>query len=137
MRTVLGTPDYMSPQLLDGCYNELSDVWSCGVMMYVLLTSQWPFSGTTPAHITRSIKEGCVRQKPLRRSASSAKARNLLGKMLEVDIDIRLSADAALKHAWFHTKSYPGGAAAKKCGCGSQTTHGCGCAVSSTKRPST
>jgi len=136
MRTVLGTPDYMSPQVLAGCYNELSDIWSCGVMMYVLLTSQWPFSGKTAAHIKRSIKEGCVRQKPLRHSASSAKAHNLLGKMLEVDTNIRLSADVALKHMWFHSKPQPGGAAAKKCGCSSQTTHRCGCTIPSTRRPS-
>jgi serine/threonine protein kinase len=103
MRTVVGTPDYMSPQLLAGRYNELTDVWSCGAMMYVLLTSKWPFSGKTTADIRCSIKRGVVPQKPLRRSACSAGARNLLGKLLEVDTDIRLSADVALKHAWFHS----------------------------------
>jgi len=118
MRTVLGTPDYMSPQLLAGYYNQLSDVWSCGVLMYVLLTSKWPFSGKTSVHLMRSIKRGCVRKEPLRRSAISAEAHHLLGKMLEVDTNIRLSADLALKHDWFHNRPQPVGAGANKRGVG-------------------
>ena len=37
LRTVTGTLFYMAPEVLDGRYNEKCDLWSCGVVMYILL----------------------------------------------------------------------------------------------------
>ena len=42
-----GTPYYMAPEMIKGCYNEKCDIWSCGVILYILLTNEAPFYGDT------------------------------------------------------------------------------------------
>ena len=44
---VAGTRTYMAPEVFKGQLNVKSDIWACGVFLYIMFTSKFPFSGMT------------------------------------------------------------------------------------------
>ena len=53
-----GTIYYLAPEVIDECYDEKCDVWSCGVIAYVVLSGKPPFNGPDDYEIFKSIKSG-------------------------------------------------------------------------------
>lgn len=54
--TVLGTPEFMAPELYEEEYNELVDVYSFGMCVLEMLTSDYPYSEcTNPAQIYKKV----------------------------------------------------------------------------------
>lgn len=101
LRTRVGTLYYVSPEVLHGAYNEKCDVWSAGVIVYLLLCGTPPFNGPTDACIINAIREGKVRfsGKAWRRLTPLAK--DLVQQLLNRDADARPSGEQALTHPWF------------------------------------
>lgn len=58
MTAMHGTVYYVSPEVMDGCYQEKCDIWSIGVIVYMLLSGSPPFNGSYDHEILVKIKRG-------------------------------------------------------------------------------
>ena len=96
----VGTPLYISPEVLNNKYNEKCDIWSCGVIMYMMLSGQPPFKGDNDEEIYQSIKEGKYNFDDEQWDEISSDAKDLIKNLLIKDINKRYSAKQALSHPW-------------------------------------
>ena len=97
----VGSPYYIAPEVLNKCYNEKCDIWSAGVVLYVMLTGNFPFLGLTQQQLYENIKSGKYRTEGKEYEAISQKAKDLIRKMLELNPTKRLSASDCLKTPFF------------------------------------
>jgi calcium-dependent protein kinase len=97
----LGTPYYIAPEVIKGKYNEKCDIWSCGVIMYIMLTGTPPFNGRNDNEILMKVQEGIVDYELEQLKYISESATSLIKLMLTYDPKKRISAQQALEHPWF------------------------------------
>lgn len=100
MTQTYGTAYYIAPEVLNGNYNEKCDVWSLGVIMYILLSGKPPFDGEEDSDILKKVKVGhySVNIPELRKV--SKEGLDLMKKMLTYDYAKRITANEALQHPW-------------------------------------
>ncbi len=96
---IVGSIYYIAPEVLKKKYNSKCDMWSCGVIMYILLTACPPFGGNNNRTIMNKILIGEYDKTKLKKRCRACI--DLIDKLLEKDISKRIRADAALKHKWF------------------------------------
>lgn len=99
----IGTPLYIAPEVLSGYYAEKCDIWSCGVILYVLLSGAHPFQGLTRNELFLKIQQGAYKLSGPSWQGVSAEAKDLIRKMLVVDPERRYSAAEALGHQWMQS----------------------------------
>ena len=98
---IIGSTLYCSPEVVDDLYDEKSDEWSCGVLMYILLCGEPPFQGDTDEEIFQKIKK-CEYNFDLKEFKSvSENCKDLIRKLLEPKKKKRIKASDALKHPFF------------------------------------
>ena len=101
---LIGSAYYIAPEVLQRNYTEKCDIWSCGVIMYILLTGRPPFYGNTDNEIMYRIKSGKYDLTKYPWGIISKEAKDLIKALLQPNPNIRLSAEQALKHPWFSSK---------------------------------
>lgn len=101
MRTKVGTPYYVSPQVLEGLYGPECDEWSAGVMMYVLLCGYPPFSAPTDSEVMLKIREGTFTFPEKDWLNVSPQAESLIRRLLTKSPKQRITSLQALEHEWF------------------------------------
>ena len=97
----VGTPYYMAPEMIRGKYCYESDMWSIGVIMYVLVTGHQPFRGRDQEKVFEKISEGKYDIKLLNKQGCSPQLKDLIKKILIVNPKKRLGVEGALNHEWF------------------------------------
>lgn len=96
MHGLVGSPFYIAPEVLAGGYNQAVDVWSSGVILYILLSAMPPFWGKTKSHIFDAVRAADLRfpSDPWNRISESVQ--NLIQGMLCIDPSQRLTAEQVL-----------------------------------------
>ena len=100
-RNVVGSCYYIAPEVLEKKYNEKCDLWSIGVIMYILLSGKPPFNGVNDEEIYKKILNGSYDLKNEPWDKISNEAKDLIYKLLLRDTEKRINAEDALKHKWF------------------------------------
>lgn len=107
-----GTPYYIAPDVLNKSYNEKCDIWSLGVILYILLVGYPPFNGSEDKKIIDAVKKGVYTLDEPEWDDVSSEAIDLVKKCLTYDPEKRTSASEALEHPWF--KKFAKGEKVKK-----------------------
>ena len=104
MTQTFGTAYYIAPEVLNSDYNEKCDIWSVGVILYILLSGKPPFDGNDDREIVKNVKTGVYSMTGPEFKAISSEAKDLIKKMLTMDYNVRISAEEALNHVWIKKK---------------------------------
>eukprot|EP00287_Rhodomonas_sp_CCMP768_P007765 CAMPEP_0196728014 /NCGR_PEP_ID=MMETSP1091-20130531/8843_1 /TAXON_ID=302021 /ORGANISM="Rhodomonas sp., Strain CCMP768" /LENGTH=503 /DNA_ID=CAMNT_0042070713 /DNA_START=119 /DNA_END=1630 /DNA_ORIENTATION=- len=117
MKTTCGTPGYVAPEVLDpylpftNGYGPEVDLWSLGVVLYIMLCGFPPFYDDSTAVLFKQIRKGEYTFPSPYWDEVSEGAKDIVSKVLVVDPSKRYTAQQCLDHAWI---SHAGEASAKK-----------------------
>jgi len=99
LETSCGSPHYASPEIIKGIKYDgtAADVWSCGIILYALLTGNLPFDDENIRRLLSKVKTG-VYYMP---EYLSSDAKNLISRMLVVEPSKRIKMSEIMRHPWF------------------------------------
>jgi calcium-dependent protein kinase len=100
LKNPLGSLFYIAPEVLDRDYDHKCDIWSCGVVLYIMIFGVPPFTGETEEEIFSKIRKGVVCF-PKTEYTVSNESKAIISLMLNINPKSRPTADALLKHVWF------------------------------------
>lgn len=99
MQTCCGTSFYMAPEVIMGEYTETCDIWSLGIILYILLSGVPPFYSDNEEEIYEAILQCKVDFSDESWNNISAEAKDLITKILSLP-DKRISLEDILNHPW-------------------------------------
>ncbi|XP_073119765.1 calcium-dependent protein kinase 29-like [Henckelia pumila] len=96
----VGSPFYIAPEVLGGGYDQAADVWSAGVILYILLSGIPPFCGKTKSRIFDAVRAADLRFQSNPWDFITDSAKQLIIGMLCRDTLNRLTSQQVLDHSW-------------------------------------
>jgi len=104
LSTQCGTPGYVAPEILEGIkYGTKADMWSLGVITYILLGGYPPFIEQNQRELFRKIRRGQYEFHAEYWGEVSDDAKGLISSLLTVNPDRRISAEEALRNPWINS----------------------------------
>jgi len=100
MSNIVGTPYYIAPEVLGRKYDKSCDLWSVGVITYIVLCGHPPFNGATNDEMHDSVRRGKYNFPAEDWSGVSLEAMHFIRRLLQVDPRKRMTAKEALDHPW-------------------------------------
>lgn len=103
LHTLCGTPGYAAPEVFrnKGYDGAKADIWSCGVILYVLLAGSLPFPDDNIAKMFSKMNRGDYRCPPW----LSTEARRLIPRLLDPNPDTRITVSQLVETPWFNKSS--------------------------------
>ena len=105
-KAIVGSSYYIAPEVIKGKYDEECDLWSIGVIMYIMLVGAPPFNGEEEDDILRSVTSGKYDTTCTAYTSLSDNAKNLMTRLLTYNPAQRITAEEALSHPWFKTTEF-------------------------------
>eukprot|EP01063_Lacrimia_lanifica_P009771 TRINITY_DN16652_c0_g1_i1.p1 TRINITY_DN16652_c0_g1~~TRINITY_DN16652_c0_g1_i1.p1 ORF type:complete len:576 (+),score=240.90 TRINITY_DN16652_c0_g1_i1:158-1885(+) len=99
LSTIVGSPDYCAPEVIqEKNYNGFkADVYSCGTILFTMITGQRPFESATPAQTISRVKEGLY----MVPRHVSAECDSIIRAMMEMDPEKRYDTEQVQSDPWF------------------------------------
>ncbi|XP_049383204.1 calcium-dependent protein kinase 2-like isoform X2 [Solanum stenotomum] len=102
-RDIVGSAYYVAPEVLRRSYGKEADVWSAGVILYILLSGVPPFWDETEKGIFHAILQGEIDFHSDPWPSISNSAKDLVRKMLTQDAKSRITSAEVLEHPWLQS----------------------------------
>jgi serine/threonine protein kinase len=103
--TQVGSLEYAAPEIFSGKpYSYKCDIWSLGVITFILLTGHFPFHSKSPRQTYQLIQAGRFSWGEYE-DKLTAEAKSFVSTLLQVDPAVRPSASEAMKHPWISKKN--------------------------------
>ena len=100
MSSIVGTPYYIAPEVLRKRYDKSCDLWSVGVITYILLSGYPPFNGATNHETNESVLRGQYEFHAEDWKDISPEAMDFVRRLLQMDPRQRMTAQQASIHPW-------------------------------------
>ena len=102
----IGTSYFIAPEVLNRNYNEKCDVWSIGVLLFIMLCGKPPFWGESDKEILEKVKTGKYDWRDDEWKSISQEGQAMVHELLNIKVSSRPSASEALQHKWFSKYLY-------------------------------
>jgi len=103
-----GSPYYIAPEVFLQKYTQKIDIWSMGVVLYIMLSGKVPFPGRTEPEIISNVIKGVFHFNHPAFEGVSDDCKDLVMKCLIKNSEERITSEEALQHKWFATKGHEG-----------------------------
>lgn len=100
MSTIVGTSYFLAPEVLRKKYDKSCDLWSIGVIAFIMLCGYPPFNGENNKEVCDAIRRGKLNFQPKHWKGISKEAKDFIRRLLRANPRKRLTVDTAMSHPW-------------------------------------